>query len=319
MAQLGSLRTKANNMSARLQALQNDSQVTAENVNSLRGMLRETEAQFSDLWRQHESLRAQLADVLARLPEIVQGEINAAVPAISASVAQSVFDQQFQKFSQSLYYDVDHALKSFRGDLDNLKERVDALQNDVSFLMKEFLAGRLTENVGFFGLSIGGDYLASAWQPRVGVEYEMLLPTSPLFNKSGSVFVELARINWKETRDYPTLPGLDPIKIQDNNDLMLLLIGGRVFIQGWNNELQPYIGVAYGHSVAGKENTYSQNFAIGTEYFRQATRVAFEIRWDYFSKIERTEATFNPFGSASVKSFSEERNAWYAGIKIAFR
>jgi len=319
MEKLELMRTHVASMVTELRMKESDSRVTQKNISRLRDNLRQTEKAFSELWRGHEELRFQLAAVMAKLSDFTQGKIESTVKVIGESVAQAVYEQQFQKLSRSLYYDIDKKLKDYRDDLENLKVRVDALQNDVSFLMNEFLEGNLKENVGFFGLSIGGTYLSSAWQPRIAIEFEILMPKIRLLNARASWFAGLSHINWKEKQSYQTLPGSSPIEVIENNEVTLLSIGSRLYMFEWNDELQTYMGATFGLSVLGEEDTFNYGFIMGTEYFRKTSRIALELRWDGFSKIEREETTFNPLGSATVTTVTESLNGWYVGIKVAFR
>ena len=319
MSQLAKLGEDAKNIEEKLHQMELDTHANSEDVDQLSERLSLAEAQYSRLYQQHSQLSSQLASALAQIPEIIQTEISTSTLGINASIAESILDQQFQKYSKNIFFKVDNRLNSQRNRLDNLERRVDALENDVSFLMREYLDGRLQKNVGFFGLSIGGLYISEEWQSRIGIEYELLIPKAPIIGSRGSVYIELAKLDWTEARQYQTLPGIDSIDVVDDHKLTLLNLGSRLFIPGWTEDLRSYLGVSFGHTLAGDEDTFNYGIGIGTEYFRSGTRVAFEVRWEGFSNIEREEITFNPLGNASVTTISESRSGWYAGVKIAFR
>lgn len=319
MSQLAELGKESSIFEEKLYQLENDSRASSADINQLRDQHRLAEAQYTELYQQHVQLSSQLASVLARFPEIVEEKIYTTTPEISASLAESIFDQQFQKHTKSIFFKVDNRLNSQRNRLDNLESRIYALENDVSFLMNEYLNGRLQNYVGFFGLSVGGLYISEEWQSRIGIEYELLLPKALILDSRGSVYIEFAKLDWTEAQEYQILPGIDPISVVDSHKLNLLNLGSRLFFHGWSDDLQSYLVASFGHSIASDEDTFSYSIGIGTEYFRPSTRVAFEVRWEGFSDISHEEIIFNPLGDASITTISESRDGWYAGIKIAFR
>jgi len=319
MSQLAELGKESSIFEEKLYQLENDSQTSTADINQLRDQHRLAEVQYTELYQQHVQLSSQLASVLARLPEIVEEEISTTIPEISASLVESIYDQQFQKHTKSFFFKVDNRLNSQSNRLDNLETRVYALESDVSFLMNEYLNGRLQNHVGFFGLSVGGLYISEEWQSRIGIEYELLLPKSKILGSLGTVYIELAKLDWTETQEYLTLSGIEPISVVDKHKLNLLNVGSRLFFHGWSDDLQSYLVASFGHSIASNEDTFSYSIGIGTEYFRSSTRVSFEVRWEGFSNISHEEITFNPLGDASIATISESRDGWYAGIKIAFQ
>ena len=313
---LKKLRGVAKDMETQLRNIREDSRSTNKSIAELRITLHQTEAQFEGLWQQHRDQRSVLASVLASLPDFISNNISSTVPAISASVAQAVYEQHFQIFSQSLYYDIDKILNSNQDELDELKKRVDALQYDVSFLMNEYLNGRLKENIGFYGISTGGAYLASGWQSRMAMEYEMLMP---ILNSPISWFAEIAKLNWNESRSYQTLPGLEPIEIHDDKKITIFSLGIRCYFIKWGEDLQSFFGSGLGHTISGEEDSFNVSVAVGTEYFRKNTRIALQLSIDYFSGINREKKEFNPLGNYKENTVSERDYGWYVGIKVAFR
>ncbi len=324
MDQLARLRDRASTMTKSVRALeqkvQNGFQQTTQDLGKLQDRFNETESELSTLRQQNELLRVQLSEALSGIPALVgqAADTNARV------AAQAIYDREFRQFSQSLYYQIDEQLTAYRRDLEKIKGRVDALERDVSFLMHELLEGRLQTHVSFFGLSVGGVDLAHAWRSKIGIDYELLLPEIAKSNMRGSMFIEFAALSWKQTYDYQTLPGLAPISTEDTNDVRYVAIGAKVFIPGWTDKAlllptQPYVGMAFGHSIGGVESTYYYAFIIGSEYYRRTTRLALELRWDKFSNIQHQEVTFNPFGNASVRTVSEAPSGWYVGVKVLFQ
>ncbi len=310
MSQLEKLAKSADTFRVRLNHMERDMIANTKAVGQLGESLRNSESQYSRIYQRHMQLSSHLAGELARLPEIVGGEIS--------KFAEPFLHHHLQKHTKDIFFEVDEKLDKLRNRLVLVEHRVDSLENDVSFLMGEYLNGQLQNSVAFFGLSIGGLNIADEWQSRFGIEYELLLPTVQIFGSRTSVYIELAKLDWKEEQQRQTLPGVKPIEIVDNHEINLLILGGRLFALGWSENLHSYIGLSFGHSFSGDEDTYTYGIGFGTEYFRAGARVAFEFRWEGFSDVEREEIIFNPLGDASITTVTESTDGWYAGIKIAF-
>jgi len=318
MLQLEDLRGQAEQIEKKLYQLEIDSNAKSKDIARLQEQLTLAESKFSTLYQQHVQLSTELAAELSRIPEIVEAQIDATEVRINSAIAESVIDQQIQKYTNNIFFKLDNKLNDQRSRIDNLEKRVVALENDVSFLMGEYLEGRLQKNVGFFGLSVGGLYISKEWQSRIGLEYELLMPKAPIIGSRGSVYFEFAKLDWTESTKYQTLPGVDPIEVVDNHNLNILNLGSRIFFHEWSKDLHSYFGVSFGHSISSDEDTFNTGVGIGTELFRSGTRIALEARWEWFSNIEREEISFNPIGDALITTISESRDGWYLGLKIAF-
>jgi regulator of replication initiation timing len=319
MTQLQSLSSEAKIMGNRLKNLKNNYSVNTSTINSLRNNLNRLEGEYLSLRKSNENLRTKLANTLANSPEITQEDINNSASRISHSIAESVVDQQLQKYSRTVIFDIDNKLTENRKEFGKLSQRVDALEHDVSFLMTQFLDGNLQNNEGFFGISIGGHYLTEDWQPSLDLEYELLLPKFKIIDSHGSILIDLTWIDWKESQSFQTLPGADPITVDINRSSALLSLGSRLFITNWTSNSHSYIGALFGHTISGEEDSYYYSLSLGIEYFLVSRRIAFELRWENFSDIEREVSTFNPLGNASTTKTSESESGYYAGLRISFR
>ena len=221
--------------------------------------------------------------------------------------------QIMKGYNQNLFDDIERRLSKQRIQLSKITRRLSELEYKVS----NYLNNELESNEGFVGISIGGISFDSEMGKSFGVEYELWQKRESALGIRGSVYFELAYVEWSDIESYETLPGIAPIEIENEHKLKLLGIGSRLFLKRWSDNLHSYIGLQLGSSIASTDNTFSYGITFGTELYSLSTRLAFEVGIKGFSRIEKERVVFNPFGDAEIETVTDDQRAVFASLKIA--
>lgn len=273
---------------------------------------------LQDLWNSHKLLQDEVASTLSTLPGIVGEAVQGAL-ADQQQLLELVINKKIETASRKLRDEIDLTLQENESRLENLEKIVFKLQNDVSFLMSEYLKGNLLDSIGFFSGSVGAWHSQGSWAPKFSAEYERLIPSLGIGKIRASVYGEIAWLNWNETLKFETLPGISESKLTSNHNITYVSLGTRIFMFSLGEHLHQYALLSAGHSIAGNEDTFSYTLGAGIEYARKSTRASLEARWESFSSIEQVSATFNAFGNASVVRSREPWGGLLLSARIAFR
>lgn len=271
------------------------------------------EENFQNLWSEHERLRTVVAKTYTALLDEVENHRN---------MLELELEQKITTESSKLFQKIDIALRQNEKRIQTFEQRVVKLENDNIFLMNEWRNGNLRDSVGFFSGSAGAWHSKQNWVPKFSVEYERLIPrleTAYFKDMNISFFGEIAWLKWTDSLKLATLPGFPESELKTDYNMVNLSVGTRVFVLNWGNNLNNYVLLSGGHSVAGSEDTFSYAVGTGIEYTRKSTRASLEIRWDGFSSIEQTNASFNTFGNARIDRRRERQGGLLLVVRLAFR
>lgn len=205
-----------------------------------------------------------------------------------------------------------------------LSNKINILEKEIEDLnyklsdMQKVLRGKSDKKLHYFGFSLGSIYVNGEWQPKVGVDYEVVFPEL-MSLKGVSSFLELTYLDWNEEVEFQTLPGLGFESFDEDNSVVVFSAGFKVTPYIFSKKMHIYTGATLGHSISGEEDTFYSSLIIGVEMYPKTLRLAAEMRLDYYSSIEKHEVGFNAFGDTEITSFEESQSALYLGFKMMLR
>ena len=319
ISQLVSLRNDVTTLNLTLQRMRNSYALETSTIDNLKKSLDILSKEYQTLKRVHVGFRLQLVNKLASMDEIYQNKSTGSVSIMSRAMAESVLDQQFERYYKILILDIDSKIRDNQLEISNLGSRVALLESDVSFLMNAFLEGKLEDNKGFLGISIGGHYLTESWQPSLSIEYELLLPNTEFFGSKGAVLFDLTWLDWQESETFQTLPDAPSAVVENDRESIILSLGGRLYIYSWSLSTHTYVGGLIGQTIEGKDDFFYFGLSLGTEYSTKNRRIAFEFRWEYMPDIDSETVDFNPLGSAEITKNENSEDGYFLGVRISFR
>lgn len=228
-------------------------------------------------------------------------------------------NNKIEGYSNAIMMEVSEKFRLNNKKLNAIENRISKLETKVSFLMKEFHKGNLRENIGFYGLSIGGVNINGTWHPKMSLKYEFLFPHIPLTHQKGGLFIELTHLDWEESFSYKTLPGLPKQTFNEDNKFTYLAIGSTVFIGQVGEISHTYVGAHFGHAIEGAEDPFVAGLILGVEFLKKSIRLAFELQGEMYSDIRARKVKFRPFGDANIETRSEDQYGLSLNIRVMFR
>src|SRR5262249_13953884 len=139
----------------------------------------------------------------------------------------------------------------------------------------------------------------------------------PFLEGRGSAIVEAGRFDWDHEQTISTLPGAPPQTTTDSHKVPYAGIGARLYFPLWVTALP--VGISGGTSFGGTDKTNYFAAQTGLEYAFERVRVAFDVRYQRFTKISQREVTFNPFGPAQVTESHSAQSFLTFNARFSFR
>jgi len=216
--------------------------------------------------------------------------------------------------SFDVFNDRINALESvLKSELKDVNNRLDKLASDLHEMAKIY-NGLSDKRLSYFGLSLGGFKVGGEVYPKIAIDYEIIHPD--LMSLNGvSTFVEIAYLDWVEDTEFKTLPGLGLEDFEEDNSVTTLSLGVKFTPYIFNEKMHLYTGGMFGHSISG-ENTFDAGLILGIEMYPKKIKMALEIRFNYYSSIERQEVEFDAFGDANITYYEKSESTCYLGFKV---
>lgn len=265
----------------------------AAGANLLQGSQEASSEQVENLSHDVHRLKADQIRDRAQLLE----ETRALADSAHQEFAEAVVDEHaaFQTLNEQV---LDNILRtsSLNDQLADIETRLDKLQNDVQYVMREFLEGRLERTLVFAGASVGALINGGQLNPRYEVAAEWL---SPSF-KRVVVLTELGRTDWTLRDHYETFPGL-PRESFDINRTQTYFSLGLLYLSSWETHgMRLEVGSALGRSGGEGNSGVTASMLLRGEWTLRSLLVSLDVREDYFAQVPTQSRAFNPLGNAIV-------------------
>lgn len=266
---------------------------------------------------------ARISSKLARVDEkmegwrreqfVVQGNILDIVRDLEVDLGS--YRRQLSAASREQFLRLESQANHVRASLARMEMRILQVETDVSALMDEVFSGKYDDSIFFYGFSAGALHSDDGEYPFFGLNAEWVLPKW-MFGLTNAITGEIVTLNWEETVEFETLPGLPDREITTDRDVVLAGGGLKIFLTGGRFPI--YTGATLGYAFEDFETWYF-GLPLGIEYFTRSARLLLEYRFNYFAALETREVRFDNFGDAEITESEDSANTHMFSIKLLFR
>jgi hypothetical protein len=292
----------------------------------------------------HEQLRLIYAGVLLEKKQVevvqrmasdqrrvVDEEIRPAIVSATNRFERSLHEirSEFGLMSSDLADVLNVTRQTFGDQIESLNERVtengerlgiaeirlEQLAGDISFLMRRVLAGELSDNLWFAGVTVGWGRADGKGVTQVGLESEMLASNLLGNLKNSSIYAAYSRLNAPIQNYFKTIEGAGAITRIDRNDFDVLRLGSRHFSWLANDEQVfhgPFLGVV---RPRDSEQSLKSIFGYsgGWEINKSRARIALTLEAMRFP-IRSTNIAFSSVGDSSIQV--SEKQTWSVSLAL---